>query len=738
MNPRTLLALIIIVFLLGPATGEAGSLRQTITNEHVCGTPQHPHTAEWFAKLAQAAARLPQISSQKTVDQPGKKIQFYSYDFKNETYLQVDATLHQTVENINIWVEDAEWQNGHVNQQVIDSVLYGLLYQTPSGSRDPNKGIIKIIADYFGIAPDSDNSGMVDFLITDIRDNAEANQGFVAGYFNPIDQYNNGDFVNGTRVYGSNERDIMYIDSSPGIYYNETFRYAAVLGTIAHEYQHLVQFNYDKDESTFQNEGFSEISSWLCGYGLREPSRYLANTNLDLADWESGIPASLDHYAKVALWTYYLYDQFSGDMIRALAQDPLNGTSSLDHQLTQMAGLGFDDVLRDFFLAISLNDRSLSDAYGFSLEGLQGLRALPLAEIREFPKSASFSLAGRSMGVFLFENCDSLTADLQRAAGMETVWAKYNYRQPVDISWFTENNFFEPDLGLLYNRGRLITMNLAGTRGSFIYNSTARQKFHTATIEYATVTEPVYNISLAGNSAGNIFTAPYDSSKLHSIRIFNAASTGPVHAELFADMTVNSLVLRDADVYPSVRNAWTELDLEEWAAERDQGEEWHVAVSYPQTGSLGYSSTPAGLGVSYVREEGQRNFEVLSNYELNGSTLNGPWMINLRYLAPIRHKQAISDGEDFYIAVGPSPMQANGESLQITYQVNPPGRMNISIFNVLGQKVIQLLDRKEMFNIGGVSWNGRNLHGEQMASGQYFVRASFDGNVKIRKIILLR
>ena len=65
----------------------------------------------------------------------------------------------------------------------------------------------------------------------------------------------------------SNEEDMLYMDIYPSIINSKNF-----LATMAHEYQHLLQFSYRyreqlSQEYTWLDEGISEVSSDISGYG---------------------------------------------------------------------------------------------------------------------------------------------------------------------------------------------------------------------------------------------------------------------------------------------------------------------------------------------------------------------------------------------------------------------------------------------------------------------------------------
>ena len=152
-------------------TGTAWSGRLT-DNTRVSGTPVLGLNESNLRQLSRRTSLLHKPYLHKPTAKPtlGEQSQFYTFDFENDKYIQVTATLRYNDGNINIWVSDAEWANGHVTAQVVQQVYEGLMVQTPASSIDSNEGIVEIIQASFGLPPNFDGDGITDFLLTDIRD----------------------------------------------------------------------------------------------------------------------------------------------------------------------------------------------------------------------------------------------------------------------------------------------------------------------------------------------------------------------------------------------------------------------------------------------------------------------------------------------------------------------------------------------------------------------------------------
>lgn len=196
----------------------------------ICGTPLFsnpqiiPQAISNTKRLDPETYRLMQTrAKEKTLalqqDTLGMVEQFFVYNFVSNSYYTVNAILMAKGALTEIWVDQSEISNGHVNNSVVASIENALENQTPEGSKNPDEGIVKLEESYFGLPPNSGvSNGYVHFLITDIKDGWDPAKGitsFVAGFFLPNDQP---DPATHQYNYGSNKRDMLYIDSYPGIF----------------------------------------------------------------------------------------------------------------------------------------------------------------------------------------------------------------------------------------------------------------------------------------------------------------------------------------------------------------------------------------------------------------------------------------------------------------------------------------------------------------------------------------
>jgi len=74
----------------------------------------------------------------------------------------------------------------------------------------------------------------------------------------------------------------------------------------------------------------------------------------------------------------------------------------------------------------------------------------------------------------------------------------------------------------------------------------------------------------------------------------------------------------------------------------------------------------------------------------------------------------------------------------IQYQLPQDGYVKLDIFDVMGRKVICLIDGEQESGYHAIAWHGRDQHGKCLDSGTYFCRLTFEKQVITQKLIILR
>lgn len=74
----------------------------------------------------------------------------------------------------------------------------------------------------------------------------------------------------------------------------------------------------------------------------------------------------------------------------------------------------------------------------------------------------------------------------------------------------------------------------------------------------------------------------------------------------------------------------------------------------------------------------------------------------------------------------------------IKYDLPQDSRINLNVYNIMGQEIKTLTDEIKHAGVHTVTWNGTNRHNEPVSSGMYFVRMVTPNSVLTQKIVLMK
>ena len=244
--------------------------------------------------------------------------------------IKLQATCRGVGENVYVFVSDDVW-DVNVFRQDIEKIITAFDHSTPEASTDKDKGIYEILTETFGRPPDVDNDQRIYFLISQL---GEYRGYHFDGYFRFFDE------LEGKH---SNHTEILYLDcDDPSDDY--------YLGIIAHEFQHLIHWQYDRNEAGWISESLSEVAMILCGYytDKKHVIRYLNNTDRPLV--------SKGHhkvsYGACLLWGTYIYESLGIKFLGNLVREEENGIKGFQNTLKSMnIEDNFSTVFGDWLVA---------------------------------------------------------------------------------------------------------------------------------------------------------------------------------------------------------------------------------------------------------------------------------------------------------------------------------------------------------------------------------------------------
>jgi len=119
------------------------------------------------------------------------------------------------------------------------------------------------------------------------------------------------------------------------------------------------------------------------------------------------------------------------------------------------------------------------------------------------------------------------------------------------------------------------------------------------------------------------------------------------------------------------------------------------------------------------------------------------------------HNVADQDGDIFLLAIGkavPMPQQQTPVEFSLSqnypnpfnpvtnikFSVPDAGNVNLSVYNMLGEKVKTLVDIHKTAGEYSVEWNGTNNAGREMSSGVYFYKLQMGSNIRIKKMLFMK
>ena len=181
--------------------------------------------------------------------------------------------------------------------------------------------------------------------------------GTILGYFSSADE-----FPQEAHPY-SNAHEMFILNADNLSLLGEQIR-----STLAHEFQHMIHWNVDRNEDTWLNEGFAMLAELINNYSTgSHDSTYVHSPDIQLTSWGEPGESNIPHYGASFLFTAYLLDRFGEEATQAIVASPLNGMESIDQVLQQLAITDpltgetptAEDVFADWAVANLLGDKTI-------------------------------------------------------------------------------------------------------------------------------------------------------------------------------------------------------------------------------------------------------------------------------------------------------------------------------------------------------------------------------------------
>jgi hypothetical protein len=313
--------------------------------EKIDGTPFF--YKEKIAKFKEYEKITPQIEELKIThkvfenkvlkEEIGDTRKFWCYNFATKKYYQITATCKLVGEYSYIYVEN----NRNIPQDILGEILVNF---------EKNNGVYQICK-ILGEEPDIDGDKRITILFLDIIDDLKESGMYIAGYFSPLNEY-----PKSVEKY-SNQREIIYIDildKNPD----------SLIPTIAHEFQHMIHWNYDSLEEIWVDEGCSVFAEFLCGHPPDSSSKIISsfreNPGTSLICWEN----KFENYGIAYLFILYIFENCGGTFtIREIVQNKKTGIEGIDEVLKKR-NKNFREIFKSFLITNYLDEKG--GIYGYN------------------------------------------------------------------------------------------------------------------------------------------------------------------------------------------------------------------------------------------------------------------------------------------------------------------------------------------------------------------------------------
>ncbi|MFH1713929.1 MAG: peptidoglycan-binding domain-containing protein [Patescibacteria group bacterium] len=284
-----------------------------------------------------------------------------SYDLNGRQ--ELDATLLRITSKVYFYIDDAWWNSLGQSETSMLKLAIQKLGEEFDGKIYPE------LTATFGSEwkPGIDGDEKITVLIHPMVSQA-------GGYFNSGDEYSTA--LNPK----SNKREMVYFNSQ---YLNSDL----AKSFLAHEFVHLITFNQKNrlrgvQEEIWLNEARAEYAPTLLGYDSvgtdsnlnRRIRDFLRDPSVSFVDWEN----KRETYGALNLFTQYLVDHYGAGILINSLKSSFTGVNSLNFALLNKGFYqDFDQIFKDWSIAVLINDCSIGDKYCYLGSSLKNFRLIP-------------------------------------------------------------------------------------------------------------------------------------------------------------------------------------------------------------------------------------------------------------------------------------------------------------------------------------------------------------------------
>jgi hypothetical protein len=538
------------------------------------------------------------------------------------------------------------------------------------------------------------------------------------------------------------------------------------MSTTAHEFQHMVHFNYIQEEETFFDEAWSLAAEVICGYEVYNQNLYAQESDQYLLKWRPTTdPNVLNDYSRAARFSLYLYEQYGSSFFREFLNNRVKGFNGVLTTLGSIdKSITFSALMENWFLANFINDKSVDPKWGYSYDGLP-----KMADTKYFNPNVSVSSASvykYGVDYITFTGGSNLNIKFTTDENIQVKAIKRTSSGGVEVENVSSGSDYSlPSFGSDYSEVTfmvyIVNQSAYPVSKAFQYTFNATGVFDNKPIEIAyDNTEPVGYLGLtAGDSVAVVFNG-ISGMKLDSVKIavrniipmiggvyeFKGTTVGFAGKNLASftvtpTLTQAPAVINSGATYPYEHPYpnWVKVDLTSYniSADKDFTVILPVEGEYPQKNRV---------MVTYLKSQ-------TSNNSYWYSSENGSWLFysvqdkeGYIFLNLIRaYVSSKTTGINDVIELLPTsyaldqnyPNPFNPSTI-ITYTLPEMTNVRIKIYDALGREVRSLLDEVKSAGKHNILWDGRDNSGNRVSSGTYFYQIIAGDFVQTRKMVMVK
>ncbi|MGE5316102.1 MAG: M30 family zinc metallopeptidase [Acidobacteriota bacterium] len=686
---------------------------------------EHPEAKQ--ASLSKQAAWGFTVGSTKS---------WYATDLTTTTEYLVPSTCRGVGTNCYIFVEDAIW-GSRANQQVVDSVRNAFDLRTPG---NPNKGIYDTDVEAFGAPPNVDNDPKIIILILDIKDGFTGTGGYVMGYFYSLNE------VNRTT---SNKAEIYYLDANP-LNLTTASGLQGGLSTMAHEFQHMIHWNYDPQEIAFVNEGCSLVAEVNAGYPLYAQSGFVNETNHYLLDWRTGDNTMvLNDYSRAARFMTYCRDQFGMPFFKKLVATNLTSIGGISYAMGQSGSTwAFPDLVQNFSIANILNDRTVDAKYGYLYPTITKTNGLTFYSPSYSSGAEAEEVAGYGSTFFGFKAGSDLKAMFKAdpSLSIKAVEIGPSSKRVVDVT--SNVQFAEPGFGTTYKEVYFVVTNRDGLPHTFTTNVTGASTRTAIELKYDT-SEPVGYLSQSENDTICVLFDGTPGAKLDSVKVAlrrNGTITGgvwsysglrrPLAAPLAVPVTATASNAPSAP-YPVPYPNWGTIDLRSNNIDASNP----FAVTFNVTGDptvqqrvmvSKYPGTTSYHSLTYLNKpsSGTPDWYYLSADESNVYVYLVRAYVSVGGVTAVKEPRELVPSTTQLDQNYPNPFNP---STTLKFSLASKQHVSLKLYDVLGKEVATIVDEELPAGTYTRAWNA-----SAFPSGVYFSTLRAGSVTETKRLVLTK